>query len=78
MGARLMAVVAEGKRGRVYLSPTQEDESVALKVRRPSLPELEQECFGTRVLLHQFCTVSIDGTSCSPIDKSSHWQLLQN
>ena len=29
MGARLMAVVAEGKRGRVYLAPTAEHEAVA-------------------------------------------------
>ncbi len=31
MGARLMAVVAEGERGRVYLSPTPEHEATALK-----------------------------------------------
>ena len=29
MGARLMAIVAEGERGRVYLSPTAEMEAVA-------------------------------------------------
>lgn len=29
MGARLMAIVAEGKRGRVYLAPTQEHEAAA-------------------------------------------------
>jgi putative DNA methylase len=29
MGARLMAIVAEGNRGRIYLSPTEEVESVA-------------------------------------------------
>ena len=31
MGARLMAIVAEGERGRVYLGPTQEHEAVASK-----------------------------------------------
>ena len=29
MGARLMAIVAEGDRGRVYLSPTPEMEAIA-------------------------------------------------
>ena len=31
MGARLMAIVAEGERGRVYLSPTLSMEAVALQ-----------------------------------------------
>jgi len=30
MGARLMAVVAEGQRGRIYLAPTEEHEQIAL------------------------------------------------
>ena len=30
MGARLMAIVAEGERGRVYLAPTPEMEAIAL------------------------------------------------
>lgn len=41
MGTKLMAVVAEGKRGRVYLSPTQEMETIALSATpawRPDLP----------------------------------------
>jgi putative DNA methylase len=41
MGARLMVIVAEGERGRVYLAPTVEMESVALKARptwRPDTP----------------------------------------
>ena len=29
MGARLMAIVAEGDRGRVYLEPTEEQEVIA-------------------------------------------------
>jgi len=33
MGARLMAIVAEGDRGRVYLSPTADMEAVALRAR---------------------------------------------
>lgn len=39
MGARLMAVVAGGDRGRVYLSPTPEDETVARKARPEWKPE---------------------------------------
>jgi len=35
MGAKLMAIVAEGKKGRVYLSPTQEIEQIA-KIAKPS------------------------------------------
>jgi putative DNA methylase len=34
MGARLMAIVAEGDRGRVYLAPTPEMEAVALTASR--------------------------------------------
>ena len=33
MGARLMAIVAEGERGRVYLAPTAEMEAMALKAQ---------------------------------------------
>ena len=40
MGARLMAIVAEGERGRVYLSPTPEHEAVALTAR----PEWKPDC----------------------------------
>lgn len=40
MGARLMAIVAEGNRSRVYLSPAPEHEEVA-KIDAPAVPELE-------------------------------------
>jgi putative DNA methylase len=40
MGAKLMAIVAEGERGRVYLSPTLEMEKVALTARPSWAPEL--------------------------------------
>ena len=40
MGSRLMAVVAEGDRGRVYISPTPEQESVARQVRPAWTPDL--------------------------------------
>lgn len=45
MGARLMAIVAEGARGRVYLSPTTEHEAIA----RQAQPEWKPEtpCRGT-------------------------------
>jgi putative DNA methylase len=39
MGARLMAVVAEGKRGRVYLAPTPEHEAAALQAKPEWTPE---------------------------------------
>lgn len=40
MSARLMAIVAEGDRGRVYLAPTPEIESAALKAEPTWKPEL--------------------------------------
>ncbi len=39
MGARLMAIVAEGHRGRVYLSPMEEMEAVARKVKPDWKPD---------------------------------------
>ncbi|MGI6414494.1 MAG: hypothetical protein ACOX1P_02405 [Thermoguttaceae bacterium] len=40
MGARLMAIVAEGDRGRVYLSPTAEHEAAARKAKPQWKPEV--------------------------------------
>jgi len=40
MGARLMAIVAEGERGRVYLSPTPEMEAIALMAQPVWKPEV--------------------------------------
>ncbi|MDD5763623.1 MAG: DUF1156 domain-containing protein, partial [Candidatus Bipolaricaulis anaerobius] len=40
MGARLMAIVAEGDRGRVYLAPTPEHEAVARKAKPEWKPEV--------------------------------------
>jgi putative DNA methylase len=40
MGARLMAIVAEGARGRVYLSPTREHEAIACEARPDWRPEV--------------------------------------
>ena len=40
MGARLMAIVAEGDRGRVYLAPTQEHEAAALTAKPEWKPEV--------------------------------------
>ncbi|MCC7196399.1 MAG: DUF1156 domain-containing protein, partial [Gemmatimonadaceae bacterium] len=40
MGARLMAIVAEGDRGRVYLAPTPEHEAVARKAKPEWKPEM--------------------------------------
>ncbi len=39
MGARLMAIVAEGKRGRVYLAPTPEHEAAARKAKPEWKPD---------------------------------------
>jgi putative DNA methylase len=41
MGARLMGIVAEGIRGRVYLTPTDEHESTAHKAKPEWKPEVE-------------------------------------
>ncbi|MDD3802344.1 MAG: DUF1156 domain-containing protein [Desulfuromonas thiophila] len=40
-GARLMAIVAEGVRGRVYLAPTAEHEAIAAKAKPTWKPEVE-------------------------------------
>ncbi|MDR0779467.1 MAG: hypothetical protein LBF16_02085, partial [Pseudomonadales bacterium] len=45
MGARLMAIVAEGARGRVYLSPTDEHEAIARQAKPTWKPETP--CRGT-------------------------------
>ncbi len=45
MGARLMAIVAEGPRGRVYLAPTAEHESIARQAQPEWRPETA--CRGT-------------------------------
>lgn len=40
MGQRLMGIVAEGKRGRVYLSATDEHEAIARRVRPEWMPDM--------------------------------------
>ena len=51
MGARLMAIVAEGERGRLYLSPTPEQESAAGKAKPDWKPDVEffQQALGFRI-----------------------------
>jgi putative DNA methylase len=51
MGARLMAIVAEGERGRVYLAPTVEHEMVAREAKPQWQPDVEffQQALGFRV-----------------------------
>ncbi|WP_140628350.1 DUF1156 domain-containing protein [Methylibium rhizosphaerae] len=51
MGARLMAIVAEGKRGRVYLTPTVEHETVAANATPTWKPDVAflQQALGFRV-----------------------------
>jgi putative DNA methylase len=41
MGAKLMAIVAEGDRGRIYLSPTSEMELIAQQAQPMGVPETE-------------------------------------
>ena len=51
MNAELMAIVAEGRRGRVYLSPTQEHEEIAASAQPEWKPEtaLPEQALGFRV-----------------------------
>jgi len=51
MGARLMAIVAEGIRGRVYLSPTPEMEAIAMSAKPKDAPDtdLPSKALGFRV-----------------------------
>ena len=51
MGARLMAIVAEGDRGRVYLPPTAEQEAAARQAAPEWKPDVEffQQALGFRV-----------------------------
>ena len=51
MGARLMAIVAEGERGRVYLAPTVEQEEAARRAIPEWRPDIEffQQALGFRV-----------------------------
>ena len=51
MGARLMAIVAEGDRGRVYLAPTPEHEAAERKAKPHDVPEtdLPAKALGFRV-----------------------------
>jgi len=41
LGTRLMAIVAKGERGRIYLAPTQEHEAAALKAKPEWKPDVE-------------------------------------
>jgi putative DNA methylase len=51
MGQRLMAIVVEGKRGRIYLSPTQEQETLAKSANSSWKPDtaLPEKALGFRV-----------------------------
>jgi putative DNA methylase len=51
MGARMMAIVAEGERGRVYLAPTPEMEVIAQEARPTWKPDVEflQQALGFRI-----------------------------
>jgi putative DNA methylase len=51
IGARLMAIVAEGERGRVYIAPTSEHEAAARNAKPEWMPDVEffQQALGFRV-----------------------------
>nr|WP_242054772.1 DUF499 domain-containing protein [Nostoc flagelliforme] len=51
IGAQLMAIVAEGERGRVYLSPTQEHEEIAATAQPKWKPDtdLPEQALGFRI-----------------------------
>lgn len=58
MGQRLLAVVAEGKNGRVFFSPTKEMESIAFAAEPSWKPELKvpEQALGFRVQLYGMST----------------------
>jgi putative DNA methylase len=58
LGSRLMAIVAEGERSRVYLSPTIEQEAAARKAKPTWKPDVEffQDALGFRVGNYGFST----------------------
>ena len=51
MGEKLMAIVAEGDRGRVYIAPTEDHEAIALSAAPENTPEtdLPERALGFRV-----------------------------
>jgi putative DNA methylase len=51
MGARLMAIVADGGRSRIYLSPTRQMEEIALSAQPQDVPETElpEKALGFRI-----------------------------
>ena len=54
MGAQLMAIVAEGQRGRVYLSPNEEHVTIAAQAKPSGVPEtdLPKQALSFRVQLY--------------------------
>ncbi|MBI1882245.1 MAG: DUF1156 domain-containing protein, partial [Chloroflexi bacterium] len=54
MGARLMAIVAEGPNGRIYLPPTPEHEAIAAQAQPENVPDtyLPEQALGFRVQLY--------------------------
>lgn len=54
MGAQLMAIVAEGKRGRIYLSPTKEHEEIVKQTDLSNVPDtdLPEQALSFRVQLY--------------------------
>ena len=71
MGARLMAIVAEGERGRVYLAPTPEMEAVARKAKPEWKPEVAFCPQDPRLSRRQLRPDDVRATSSPP---ASSWR----
>ena len=66
MGARLMAIVAEGERGRVYLPPTEAMEAVARQAKPEWKPEVDDAQQRARLLAADIYGLDDVGATSSP------------
>ena len=88
MGERMMAIVAEGERGRVYLSPTESMEAVARQAKPEWKPDVEffQQALGFRVGNYGMTTWSdlftgrqlVALTTLSDLVQKAHEQVKRN
>ena len=88
MGIRLLAIVAEGNRGRVYLPPTAEMEDTALKAKPIDVPDsdLPEKALGFRIQeygMTKWCDLFTDRqllalTTFSKLVQESREQVLRD
>jgi putative DNA methylase len=88
MGAKLMTIVAEGDRERVYLSPTSDMEEIALSVSPQDFPETElpEKALGFRVQeygMKRWCDLFTSRqlvalTTFSDLVQDAHQQIKQD